>query len=475
MASTERASLLSSLAAWFDAGGFESELARRVARRTESDTGSVPPALEQYLREDLTPALEPLGFACRIEPNPDARGGPFLVARRVEDASLPTLLTYGHGDVVSGQEGRWKDGLQPWELTRRGDRWYGRGTADNKGQHTISLAALAHTIAARGGKLGYNVTVLLETGEEAGSPGLGAFCEANRDLLRADLLVACDGPRVAASTPTLFLGSRGAANFSLRVNARDRAFHSGNWGGVLANPATLLAHAWASLVDARGRILVPELRPAPIGADVRAAVRDVPVGGSPDDPVLDTDWGEPGLSPIERLVGWNTLEVLAMESGSPARPINAIPPAAVMHAQLRFVPGTPLRQLETILRRHLAGRGFARVEVKAGLAMAAACTPVSDPWVGWAAASVQRSCGRAPAVLPSLGGTIPNDVFRDILGMPTLWVPHSYPACSQHAPDEHLLVDVARDGLRLMGGLYWDLGEAGAPWPKRQVGLSWRA
>jgi hypothetical protein len=55
-------------------------------------------------------------------------------------------------------------------------------------------------------------------------------------------------------------------------------------------------------------------------------------------------------------------------------------------------------------------------------------------------------------------------VFADLLGMPTLWVPHSYPACAQHAPDEHLLASVAREGLQLMGGLYWDLGEPGAPW-----------
>jgi acetylornithine deacetylase/succinyl-diaminopimelate desuccinylase-like protein len=236
---------------------------------------------------------------------------------------------------------------------------------------------------------------------------------------------------------------------------------------VLANPATLLAHAWASLVDARGRILVPELRPASIADDVRAAVRDVPVGGSPDDPALDADWGEPGLSAIERLVAWNTIEVLAMESGSPARPINAIPPAAVIHGQLRFIPGTPWQDLEAILRRHLASHGFGQVEVKVSMGMAAACTPVSDPWARWAAASLEKSAGKPPAVLPSLGGTIPNDVFRDILGMPTLWVPHSYPACSQHAPNEHLLVDVAREGLQLMGGLYWDLGEAGAPWRKQ--------
>lgn len=460
-----RDGLLLALQHYFDAGGLQADLARRVAWRTESDTGAPGTALGDYLRQEITPSLEPLGFACEVLDNPDPRGGPMLVARRVEDPALPTLLTYGHGDVVSGQEGRWKPGLGPWELQVDGERWYGRGTADNKGQHTINLAALAHAIEARGGRLGYNVTVLLETGEEAGSPGLHAFCEQHRDKLRADLLVACDGPRVAAGSPTLFLGSRGGVNFTLRVRSRERGHHSGNWGGVLENPAVVLAHALASLADARGRILVDALRPPPLTPALREALRGIPVGGDPGDPQVDEGWGEPGLTPIEQLVGWNTLEILAMEAGNPARPVNAIPPTAVAHCQLRFVVGTPWRELESIVRQHLDAAGFPMVEIEVTVAAAATRLDLSNPWVDWTRQSLQRTTGTPVTVLPNLAGSLPNDVFADLLGMPTLWVPHSYPACAQHAPNEHLLAGVAREGLRMMGGLYWDLGEPGfAPW-----------
>ncbi len=68
------------------------------------------------------------------------------------------------------------------------------------------------------------------------------------------------------------------------------------------------------------------------------------------------------------------------------------------------------------------------------------------------------TAGRAPAILPNLGGSLPNDCFADVLGLPTVWVPHSYPACSQHAPNEHLLGSVAREGLAIMTGIFWDLG-----------------
>ena len=467
--SAARAALLQSLQDHLDQGGFEADLARRVAWQTESDGGQPTESLDGYLRQEIMPTLERMGFACHLYPNPDPKGGPLLIARRIEDAQSPTVLTYGHGDVINGQVGRWHTGLDPWTLQLRGDRWFGRGTADNKGQHSISLAALEHTLKARQGRLGYNMTVLFEMGEEAGSPGLHQFCAEHRDELRADVLLACDGPRVSARQPTLFLGSRGLVNFTLRVRSRDRSFHSGNWGGVLVNPATVLAQAWTALVDARGCIRVPELRPTQVSDEVKQALRHVPVGGAPEDPEVDPHWGEPGLTPIERLVAWNTLEILAFESGSPARPINAIPPTAIMHAQLRFVVGTPWQQLKDILRRHLDRAGFAVVDIDITATAEATRTELSNPWVDWASRSIQASSGKTAVILPNLAGTLPNDVFSHILGLPTLWVPHSYPACGQHAPNEHLLKDVAREGMQIMGGLYWDLGEAtGVPWHARQ-------
>ena len=88
-----------------------------------------------------------------------------------------------------------------------------------------------------------------------------------------------------------------------------------------------------------------------------------------------------------------------------------------------------------------------------------------NPWVDWTMASLQASAGQPATLLPNLAGSLPNDIFADQLGLPTLWVPHSYPACAQHAPNEHLLAPVAREGLAVMAGLFWDLGEPqGTPW-----------
>jgi len=454
-------------AAHFDGGGFEADLARRVAYRTESQDPSSGPVLHAYLADELLPSLEALGFEGEVLPNPVDGAGPLLIARRVEDSARPTVLSYGHGDVVRGQDNRWTRGQGPWTLARDGERLYGRGTADNKGQHTINLAALKAALDARGGRLGFNVTMLFETGEETGSPGLQAFCEAQREALAADVLIASDGPRQGRDIPTLFLGSRGVANFDLTLNLRDSGHHSGNWGGLLRNPGVVLAHAIASMVDARGAITVPALRPPPIPPNVREALQGLTFGGDPGDPEVDADWGEPGLTPAERVIAWNTLEVLAYRTGNPDHPVNAIPPEARATMHMRFVVGTDVSRLRQVVQDHLRQHGFGDVEVGEPTVMAATRLDPDHPWVHFARDSLQRSTGRAVTVLPNLGGSLPNDVFADTLGLPTVWIPHSYAACRQHAPDEHLLVPVAREALQAMAGLWWDLGERAAALPRR--------
>jgi acetylornithine deacetylase/succinyl-diaminopimelate desuccinylase-like protein len=443
---------------YFDSGAFLADLTRRVAFPTESGQPERRQDMLAYLGEEIVPAAARLGATARIADNP-GDGGPLLIARRHEGDGLPTVLTYGHADVVTAEPHRWRPGLDPWRVTVEQDRWYGRGTADNKGQHTINLAALEQVLRARGGRLGFNLVILIETSEETGSAGLSEFCALHRDELAADLLIASDGPRVAAGRPTVFLGARGSAGFTLRVALRRRSYHSGNWGGLLRNPATVLASAIACLADGRGRILVPALRTPPIPAAVRDALAVIQVGGGPADPDVDQDWGEPELTAAERVIAGNTLEVLSLAAGNPDTPVNAIPGSAHAHCNLRFAPGTDIAGLTTAIRAHLDDHGFGMVTVEPGGVMHASRTDPGNPWVQFALASLERTEGDPPALLPNLGGGLPNDVFTDQLGLPTIWIPHSYPACAQHAPDEHLLAPLARQALRLMAGLFWDLGE----------------
>lgn len=178
-------------------------------------------------------------------------------------------------------------------------------------------------------------------------------------------------------------------------------------------------------------------------------------------PPIDPDWGEEGLTPAERVFGWNSFAILAMTSGVPEAPVNAIAPKARAACQLRYVVGTDQAEILPALRRHLDAHGLEQVQIvphKRGFFDATRVVP-DHPWVRFVADALERTAGAPPHILPNLGGSLPNEVFAEILGLPTVWVPHSYRGCSQHAPDEHVLKSVSRDALGLMAGLFWDLGE----------------
>jgi len=447
----------------FDSGAFRALLARRLALPTESQNPERAAVLADYLESEIRPAFEALGFTCQTLTHPKALA-PFLYAERFEDPALPTVLGYGHGDVIRGLEKEWKEGLSPWALTEAEGRWYGRGIADNKGQHTINMEALRLVLEARG-KLGFNAKYLIEMGEETGSMGLRELCAEHRDMLSADLLIASDGPRLAPQRPTIFLGARGSLNFDLSIEARAGGHHSGNWGGLISNPGIQLAHAISTIASPTGQIRIKEWVPAELPDAVRRALADCQVDGGADGPEIEPEWGEPGLSPAERVFGWCSFEVLAYKTGNPETPVNAIPPRAWARCQLRFVVGVDPDDLIPALRRHLDREGFPMVKIaltRESMFRATRIDP-DDAWVRWAVDSLERTSGQKTALLPNLGGSLPNDIFTDVLGLRTIWVPHSYPGCSQHAPNEHLPPELLRQALGLMTGLYWDLGAGGTP------------
>ncbi|WP_048648873.1 M20 family metallopeptidase [Nitratireductor soli] len=450
--------------AYSTGGRFLADLTRRVAIATESQNPARRPDCWRYVRE-MKEDFAQLGFAGEILDNPDASGGPLLIARRHEADDLPTLLVYGHGDVVAGMEGAWSNGRDPWRVDVEGDRIYGRGTADNKGQHTIVMLALEAVLATRGA-LGFNTVALIETSEETGSAGLHRICTEHRAKLQADWLIASDGPRLARDRVTLDGGTRGTVDFDLVCDLRAGAHHSGNWGGLIANPAVILANAIASLVSATGRINVRGILPADIPPGVRAALGRIELEADNGGPALDPWWGEPGLTQSERVFGWTALEVLAMTAGTPQQPINAIPPRASARLQIRYTVDSDPASFMPTIRAYLDGNGFGNVAVvpkSTELDWGATRLDPEHPLMRWAAASVRKTTGIEPTILPNAGGSLPNDCFADILGIPTVWVPHSYSGCSQHAPDEHLLKPLVTEGLAVMAGLFWDLGADGGP------------
>ena len=421
--------------AYFASGAFREDLGRRVAIPTESQNPDRAPLLARYIEAEIKPTFEMLGFACRTL---SEDGWPFLLAERLEDPARPTVLGYGHGDVIRGLDEQWADGLSPWRLTERDGRWYGRGVADNKGQHSINIGALRAVIETRG-RLGFNAKYLIEMGEEAGSPGLRALAAAHRELLRADVLIGSDGPRLAAERPTLFLGTRGCLTFDLSIEARQGGHHSGNWGGLISDPALQLAHALASIAGPTGQIQVPEWRPAEIPDGIRRALADCEPESGPEGPTIEPHWGEPASprpkrsSPGARSRSWPSRpEPEDAHERHCAPRLGALSAAhGRRHRRARRLagPAPPPRPLRLCdgADRAVGQRGSPRHAARSG-------SPLGPVVAG----SIARTSGKKPAILPNLGGPLPNDIFSELLELPTVWVPHSVssllPARAERAP-----------------------------------------
>ena len=456
-----RETVIAAARAYLHEGTFEADLARRVAVPTQSQVPEGLPHTRTYLTDEMAPAFEEMGFTWQIFENPVDGVGPVMLATRDEGADL-TVLGYGHGDVIRGQDDLWTKGQGPWVLARDGERLYGRGTADNKAQHLINMVAM-RTVLAERGRLGFNAKFIIEMAEENGSQGLREIIAENMDAFSAHVFIASDGPRVRPDRPTVSLGARGGENFDLVCDLREGGHHSGNWGGALADPAMILSHALASICGPTGQILVREWLPPPMSNAVRAALADVQLDAGEGGPEIDPDWGEPGMTTAEKVYGWNSFAVLAMKSGNADAPVNAIQPMARAHCQLRYIAGTDVDDMLPALRRHLDAHGFERVEIapptgRNAAGFQASRTEPDHPWALRVRESIAQTHGAPPAVIPQMGGSICNDLFTDLLGLPAIWVPHSYAGCSQHAPDEHVLLPVCESALAVMAGLYWDLG-----------------
>ncbi|WP_447927347.1 M20 family metallopeptidase [Vreelandella sp. EE27] len=452
--------LLKNITLAFENGDFEDTLRRRVTYQSVSQGNADPQFLKGYMEQHIKPELEGMGFECRFFENSVEGRAPFMVACRIEKKDSPTVLTYGHGDVVAGYDEQWTGDLKPWEMKLVGDAWYGRGTADNKGQHTINIMALHEVIKERNGSLGFNIKMIFEMGEEQSSPGLRQFCREQKELLASDVFIASDGPRISKESPTLFLGARGSILLELSVEPRQEGLHSGNWGGIVSNPVIVLSNAISEIVSKSGKILIPDLTPKEVPENIKTILKNIKIDESSLGQLIDSDWGEKELSLAEKLFAWNTFEVLAINAGDIEKPVNAIPPNAKAICQLRFVVGTNPEAIEKNIRKYFNENGFKDVSLKVLRGSPATRTSLDSQWVKDITRSVEEVINKPLSIIPNFGGALPNDTFSEILGLPTIWVPHSYPGCKQHAANEHLPKQLAYEGLLIMGSIFWELGNS---------------
>lgn len=415
--------------------------------------------LAEVLRADLTA----LGMSrARVLELPDAH--PCVAAEWMgAGPNAPTVLVYGHFDVQPVKGEAWS--TEPHALVRKGDRLYGRGSADDMGgwlSHFVAMEAWFRET----GSLPCNMKILLEGEEEIGSPNLERFMDAYPDAFESDAMVLTDCENPSVDIPGLTVSLRGLLEIEVKVTSAESDVHSGLWGNIVPDPATTLIALLARLVDEDGRLRLArrEVDPAWL-----ASSRDVPLTKD----VIRTgarllDRVEPlperGLTPAAWVARQPAVTVLSTTFPAPGTEKNAIRKSASAKLSLRIAPGQTSSELFEAVAAEL------RRDVPGGLAVTLDTLPgaasswdyvAKGPAFDAADRAYEHAWGRAPLRI-GLGGSIP---FVALFGkrfsrLPLVLNGVIDPETGAHGPDESMHIGVYTKTVKANVHLYAELASA---------------
>ncbi len=309
----------------------------------------------QLCAEFVRKAMEAAGLSAEIIPT---KGHPIVYGERIEDASLPTVLVYGHYDVQP------PDPLELWttppfEPQIRDGKIFARGATDDKGQVFTHLKSIEAWVTTTG-RLPVNVKFIIEGEEEVGSDNLDKFLEENKDRLKADVAVISDTSQYGDGIPAITYGLRGIVAAEVRLIGPSMDLHSGIFGGSIANPANAIAKLCGSLVGDNGRIQIPGFYDDVIELTEKEREEFASLPFSEEKFLGNIGsgaaFGEEGFSTLERRWARPTCDINGIFSGYTGEgPKTIVPSTATAKITCRLVPGQDpqkvLNSLESFLEK----------------------------------------------------------------------------------------------------------------------------
>ena len=368
-------------------------------------------------------------------------GYPIVYGQKILDASLPTVLVYGHYDVQP------PDPLELWETppfepTIRDQKIYARGACDDKGQFYMHVKAFELMMSTN--TLPCNIKFMIEGEEEVGSSNLGIFVNNNKERLKADVVLISDTSMISLEHPSLETGLRGLSYVEVEVCGPDRDLHSGVYGGAVANPATILAKLIASMHDENNHITIPGFYDdvLELSAVEREMLNKAPYNENEYkiDLKVDELWGEKGYTTLERTGTRPTLEVNGIWGGYIGEGAKTVLPSkAFAKISMRLVPNQQSDKITKLFKDHF--EGIAPKSVKVKVTPHHGGEPVVTPTDSIAYKAAQKaileSFGKEP--IPTRGGgSIPIvALFEKELKSKTILMGFGLDSDAIHSPNEH--------------------------------------
>ena len=404
-----------------------------------------------------------------------------------------TIIFYAHYDGQPVNPAQWRQGLQPFKPTLvRGNladgaeiiswpdsskrflpdwRIYARGASDDKGGVMAILNAF-DALRSTGQQAGCNIKFFFEGEEEAGSTHLDRILELNKDLLRSDLWLICDGPVDLSGKKQVSFGVRGDTHLELTVYGPIRPLHSGHYGNWAQNPALMLSRLLASMKDENGKVLVAHFYDdvKPVSPEEKKAIAEMPNMDEKMKKELGIATVEiPGKSLMESKM-LPSLNINGMSSGNTGKMAsNMIPTTAIADIDLRLVPGNDWQKQQQKVIDHIKAQGFyvldreptqeerikygKLIKVSRSDGYNAQRTPLDLPISKKVAEAVNGTTPDGVVLVPTMGGSLPLYVFEKILNAKTLTVGIANPDNNQHAENENIRLRNFWEGIETMAAL----------------------
>lgn len=378
-------------------------------------------------------------------------GNPLVYAEKLIDPKAPTVLIYGHYDVMPVEPLElWKS--NPFEPEIRDGRIYARGADDDKGQSFVQVKAFEY--ALREGQLRHNVKFILEGEEEIGSPSLNAFCLRHKELLKADVILVSDTSMLGADLPSLTTGLRGLAYWQIEVTGPNRDLHSGHFGGAVANPVNVLCKLLAQVTDEDGRITIPGFydKVEEVPAAERQMIARIPFDENRYKAAIGVEElaGEKGYSTLERNSCRPSFDICGIWGGYTGEGAKTVLPAkAYAKVSCRLVPHQQHEEISRLFIdyiRSIAPRSV-KVEVTPMHGGEGYVCPIDLPAYRAAEAGFAEAFGKQPLAVRRGGSISIIADFERILGIKTVLMGFGLESNAIHSPNENFPLDMLRKGI----------------------------
>ncbi len=385
-------------------------------------------------------------------------GNPVVYGEKIIDPSLPTVLVYGHYDVMPVDPIELWDS-PPFEPEIRDGKIWARGADDDKGQ--AFMHAKAFETLVRTDNLPCNVKFMIEGEEEIGSPNLGKWCEENKEILKADVILVSDTSLIGADIPSITTGLRGLSYWQVEVTGPNRDLHSGLFGGAVANPINTLAEMIASMVDENNHITIPgfyddvlEATPAE-----RELLNKAPFSAQAYKDALDVAElrGEKGYTTIEHTGIRPTFDVCGIWGGYTGEGAKTVLPSkAYAKISCRLVPNQHHEKIGKLFQEHFEKIAPASVKVNVEYlhgGQAYVC-PIDLPAYKAAEKAYFETYGKQPIPMRS-GGSIPIiSTFEEILGLKSVLMGFGLESDAIHSPNENYPLANFYKGIETISWFY---------------------